>query len=269
MDIEKQNILQVSGLKVKFDDHTILHDISFNVIRDETLAIIGPNGAGKTVLFEALLGLIGYEGIVQWAPDVKIGYVPQKLSLGKDIPLTVLEFLQFKEKNMQKIHLVLGEVGFQTEAEHLHNDRRVLKTRIGALSGGELQRVLIAYALLGDPNVLLFDEPTAGVDIAGEETIYSLIHKLQAKVDLTIIFISHEVQVVNQYATNVLCLNREQISFGPPLKVIDKETLNKLYGGEVRLHVHKANTSLTVEHEHHEEHQHEHQSDHDHHEHND
>jgi len=248
-----ENILSVNNLKVIFDNHTILNNISFDVKRDDTLAVLGPNGAGKTVLFRALLGLIPYEGKIEWAPNINIGYVPQKLSVGKDIPLTVAEFLQFKEKDMNKIYLVLEEVGFQKEAEHIHNDRRVLKTRIGALSGGELQRVLIAYALLGDPQVLLFDEPTTGIDVAGEETIYGLINKLQAKVDLTIIFISHEIQVVNQYAVNVLCLNREQISFGPPLKVIDKETLNKLYGGEVHLHVHNINVLHAGEHTHHHE----------------
>lgn len=236
--MEKQNLLTVSGLKVKFDNHVILDDISFEIKRDDTLAIIGPNGAGKTVLFRALLGLIPFEGSIQWAPDIKIGYVPQKLSVGHDIPLTVSEFLRFKEKSSEKIQEVLLEVGFQKEAQHLHNDKRVLKTRMGALSGGELQRVLIAYALLGNPQVLLFDEPTAGVDVSGEETIYALIHKLQAKEDLTIIFISHELQVVNHYAANVLCLNKEKICFGPPLKVIDKETLTKMYGDEVNLYQH-------------------------------
>jgi len=234
----KKNILTVIGLKVEFDNHTILDDVSFEVGRDDTLAIIGPNGAGKSVLFRALLGLVPYKGTVIWSPDAKIGYVPQKLAVAKDLPLTVSEFLHFKEKNQAKILEVIESVGFMKEAEHLHNDIRVLNTRLGDLSGGELQRVLIAYALLDDPNVLLFDEPTAGVDIAGEETVYSLIHKLQADEDLTIIFISHELGVVYQYATNVLCLNKENISFGPPMKVVNKVNLAKLYGEEVHLHKH-------------------------------
>ncbi|QQG41144.1 MAG: metal ABC transporter ATP-binding protein [Candidatus Woesebacteria bacterium] len=236
--MEKDNVLSVHGLKVKFDNHIILDDVSFEIKRDDTLAIIGPNGAGKSVLFRALLGLIPFEGKIEWASNINIGYVPQKLFVEKDLPLTVSEFLRFKEDNKEKIHQVLLEVGFQHESDHFHNDKRVLATRIGALSGGELQRVLIAYALLGNPQVLLFDEPTAGVDVTGEETIYSLIHKLQKKEDLTIIFISHELQVVNHYAANVLCLNREKICFGPPLKVIDKETLTKMYGEEVNLYQH-------------------------------
>jgi zinc transport system ATP-binding protein len=234
----KKNILSVTGLSVEFDNHKILDDVSFEVGRDDTLAIIGPNGAGKSVLFRALLGLVPYTGRVEWAADAKIGYVPQKLAVAKDIPLTVNEFLHFKEKNEVKIHEVIRSVGFLEAAEHLHNDQRVLNTGLGDLSGGELQRVLIAYALLGDPNVLLFDEPTAGVDVSGEATIYDLIHKLQADEDLTIIFISHELQVVNHYANNVLCLNKENISFGPPMNVVNKETLAKLYGEDVHLHKH-------------------------------
>jgi zinc transport system ATP-binding protein len=231
-------ILSVSNLKVKFDEHIILNDISFEVKRDDTLAVIGPNGAGKTVLFRTLLNLISYSGEIVWAKDAKIGYVPQKLAVAKDLPLTAGEFLSFKEKDYLRICEILAEVGFQKKSEHTHNDYRVLNTRLGDLSGGELQRILIAYALLEDPNVLLFDEPTAGVDVAGEETIYSLIHRLQTKKDLTIIFISHELQVVNHYADNVLCLNKEKISFGPPMKVVNKENLERLYGEEISLHKH-------------------------------
>jgi zinc transport system ATP-binding protein len=235
---EKKNILTVSGLNVEFNNHVILDDVSFEVGRDSTLAIIGPNGAGKSVLFRALLGLIPYKGTVTWNSDAKIGYVPQKLAVTNDLPLTVNEFLHFKEKDQKKIYEVIESVGFMKEASHVHNDKRVLGTRLGDLSGGELQRVLIAYALLGEPNVLLFDEPTAGVDIAGEETVYSLIHKLQADEDLTIIFISHELGVVYQYADTVLCLNKEKVCYGPPRIVIDKESLAKMYGEEVHLYQH-------------------------------
>jgi zinc transport system ATP-binding protein len=232
------NILKVTDLKVVFDHHVILDDISFEIERDDTLAVVGPNGAGKSVLFRALLGLVPYTGKVEWAGDAVIGYVPQKLAVAKDLPLTVGEFLGFKEKRHDQIHRVLEEVGFKKTSAHVHDDHRVIKSRLGTLSGGELQRVLIAYALLDNPNVLLFDEPTAGVDVAGEETIYSLIHKLQAKADLTIIFISHELGVVNKYAGNVLCLNKEKICFGPPSTAIDKDTLNKMYGEEVHLYHH-------------------------------
>ena len=224
-------LLSVSNLKVKLNNHLILSDISFEVRRDDTVAIIGPNGAGKSVLFRTILGLLPHEGVVKWSPSVKIGYVPQKLYVAKDIPLTVAEFLSFKESNFDKILQVLGQVGFGKRED-------ILKMKLGVLSGGELQRILIAFAVMGNPNVLLFDEPTSGVDLSGEETVYQLISKLQAEKDLTIIFISHELEVVYKYAATVLCLNKEKVCFGPPRKVIDKENLEKLYGEDIHLYRH-------------------------------
>ena len=248
-----ENILEVKDLSVVRNGHTILEKVSFNVEVGDTLAIIGPNGAGKTTLFRAILNLIPYTGVVSWKEDIRIGYVPQKLYVGNDLPLTTLEFLRLKDSNFENIKSVLFSVGLNDKGEYIDSfEKHILQSRLGDLSGGELQRVLIAYALLGKPNVLLFDEPTAGIDVTGEETIYDLIHKLQAEDDLTIIFISHELQVVNHYANNVLCLNKEKISFGPPMTVVSRETLAKLYGEDVHLHKHEELTP----HKHPEEHNH-------------
>jgi zinc transport system ATP-binding protein len=201
--------LIVKDLTVRFDNHAILENLSFDLVRDGTLAVIGPNGSGKSVLFKALLGILPYEGKITWASSAKIGYVPQKLSVDSDLPITVLEFLQLKEKNMSKINEIMSVVGFKKKAEHVHHDLRVLKTRLGSLSGGELQRILMAYALLGDPNVLLLDEPTAGVDLEGEETFYELFAKLKKDTDLTIIFITHDMEVVKAYSDKVLEFNHK------------------------------------------------------------
>ena len=222
-------LLSVTNLKVKFDGRVILNNIDFNVAKNEAVAIIGPNGAGKSVLFRAILGLIPYEGKVEWKEGIKIGYVPQKLSVAKDFPLTTSEFLSLKEKDKEKVLKVIGEVGFEKDG---------LKKRIGVLSGGEFQRVLIAFALLGSPNVLLFDEPTAGVDLSSEETIYSLLHRLQEKKALTVILISHELGIIYKYANTVVCLNKERVCFGPPREVLDRENLAKLYGEEIGVYQH-------------------------------
>ncbi len=222
-------LLSVSNLTITIDDHVLLDKVSFNVEKGTSLAIIGPNGAGKTLLFKAILGLIDYQGEVKWLEKVKIGYVPQKVFVGKEIPLTVEEFMHLKEHSKKKIADSLKEVG---------KSQSILKTKLGSLSGGELQRVLIAFSLLGDPDILFFDEPTSGVDVAGEETVYALIHKLQKERGLTILFISHELEIVYKYATNVLCLNKEGICFGPPREAIDKESLEALYGEEVHFYKH-------------------------------
>lgn len=204
-----EKILTVSNLTVKFGNHSVISNLNFDLVRDGTMAVIGPNGSGKSVLFKSLLGLIEYEGNITWSKDVKIGYVPQKLSVDIDLPITVLEFLQLKEPDLVKINEILAVVGFKKKAEHIHHDVRVLSTRLGGLSGGELQRILMAYALLGKPNVLLLDEPTAGVDLEGEETFYELFARLKKDVDLTIIFISHDMEVVKAYSDKILELNHK------------------------------------------------------------
>lgn len=206
----RSNILSVEKLNVSFSDHIIIKNLSFDVERDSTVAIIGQNGSGKTVLFKCLLGLMEYQGEVQWQEDARIGYVPQKMSVSKELPLTVLEFLKLKENKESEIRKILDLVGFKKEGTgHIHNDIRILKSQLGSLSGGELQRVLMANALLGDPNVLLLDEPTAGVDIEGEETFYSLFKELKKDKDLTIIFISHDPEAVKKYADVTLKLKHD------------------------------------------------------------
>lgn len=204
-----ENILEVKDLNVSFGEHKIISDLNFSVKRDDTLAVVGPNGSGKTVLLKTLLGLIKHTGEITWHNDVRIGYVPQKLSIGRDLPITVCEFLKLKDSNQKEIENVLIKVGFKPKTEHRHHDLRVLDTRIGDLSGGELQRILMAYALMKDPNVLLLDEPTAGVDISGEKKFYELFKELKKDSDLTIIFISHDKEIVEIYADKVLKLSND------------------------------------------------------------
>jgi len=219
-------ILEVKNLIVNFDSHRILDGVSFGVEKGDVLAIIGPNGAGKTTLFRALIGAIRFEGEIKKAADLRIGYVPQKIDLDRDLPLMVKEYFTLKksretEKNRYSAEEVLNLVQLSGSFS---------KKRLSELSAGELQRVMIAWAIMDKPQLLLFDEPTASIDIAGQETIYELLHRLQHTNNLTLILISHDLTVVYRHATKVLCLNRKQACFGVPEEVLTPKAMESLYG---------------------------------------
>lgn len=230
-------ILDVRDLSVSFDKLEVLKDISFSVDEGDVLAIIGPNGAGKSVLFRALMNLISYDGEIKWREDVKIGYVPQKLFEKTELPLTIKEFFILKSKNLffkdkQLIDSILHEL------KSVGLEPGILNQQITNLSRGQFQRVLIAWAILGHPNVLLFDEPTAGIDIAGEGSIYNLLHKLQNEREMTVLIISHDLNIVYRYADKVLCLNKEGLCFGEPKKALTGEQITRLYGESAFYHHH-------------------------------
>ena len=151
-------ILSVRDLTIRFGDSAVIQHLNFEVDLGDSIAIIGPNGAGKTVLLHALLQLLPYEGVIQWSPDAKLGYVPQKVAADRQLPLQVNDLLEAKAALLklpaQDIRFVSDRVGLTP---------RLLETSVGILSGGEFQKALIAFALLGNPNVLLFDEPTASL----------------------------------------------------------------------------------------------------------
>ncbi len=232
------NMLTVKNLSVRFGGYAALEGVSFDIKKGDFVAVIGPNGAGKTVLFRAILGLLNREGEVHWPAHAKIGYVPQKLSVEKDLPLTVLEFLRLKNAVDEEVYEALGSVGLLQNHDQHHLQGHLLNVRLGQLSGGELQKVLIAYALINHPDILLFDEPTAGVDIGGEETIYSLLGKLHSEHDLTVIMITHDLNMISRYAKSVLCLNKKMVYFGPPKGALEAANLGKLYGENVSVYIH-------------------------------
>ena len=221
-------ILEVKNLSVSFNDLDIIDDLNFEVNKGDNVAIIGPNGSGKTVLLRALLNNLKYKGEIKWAASngaaVKIGYVPQRLAIDRTLPLTLKEFLQTKisiyeeRESLIEENLKLVKLG----KEHLSQP-------VGKLSGGQWQRALIAFALIGSPDVLLFDEPTASVDSPSEEQIYETLHELQDAKNLTVILISHDLSLVNRYSNKVLCLNKKQICFGEPTEALAAENLQKLY----------------------------------------
>jgi len=214
-------ILTVSNLSVKLQQETILDNISFKVGRGTTVAIVGPNGAGKTTLLKVLLGLVPHIGEIKFEGKVRIGYVPQQF-LVPDVPITVSEFLSLKSK-----------IDFEDSLHSVGLDaKNILHKRMNAISGGEMQRVLIAWAIVDKPDILLFDEPTTNVDIGSEEIIYETLNKLEKALGMTILLISHDMHVVTHYSDYVLALNKSVIFYGDPKKLSDPLLLKKIYGTE-------------------------------------
>lgn len=222
-------ILKVTNLNVRLENEEVIKDLSFEVKRGDVLTVLGPNGAGKTVLLKALLGVLPYKGEIKWEKGVKIGYVPQRLPFIKETPMNIEEFFELKGASKKEIKETLNSVGFE---------ENFLNKNIGELSSGQFQRILIAWALIGNPDVLLFDEPTTGIDIGGEETIYGLLAELKEERNLTILLVTHDLSVVYKFSNYVICLNRCPICQGSPKEVLIPETLRKLYGEEVKFYEH-------------------------------
>lgn len=247
-------LLEVKNLTVILNNELIIDNLSFSLNKGDVLAIIGPNGSGKTTLFKAMLGIIDYRGEINWSEKVKIGYVPQRLDFDKSTPLTVKELFLLKEKGnfifsksdiyLEKFKKILDEV----DGSHLLNKSLI------DLSLGEMQRILIAYALLDNPDVLFFDEPTAGIDLGAEMTIYSLLYKIAESRTLTMLLISHDLNIVYKYADSVLCLNRKMVCYGVPKEVLTPKQLVELYEGHAAFYKHKHKIS-----EHHKELEHHHE----------
>jgi len=223
-------MLTVENLNVAFDGVPVITDLSFEVKAGEVLVILGPNGAGKTTLLRALLGLVPYTGTIRWATE-DISYLPpQELLERRGLPpLSIEEFFRFKAVSRAQIVRIFEGVGL---------DPALLTRGYGALSTGQFQRMIIAWALVDEPSVLLFDEPTSGIDIGGQETIYSLLHRFWKERNLTILLVTHDLNVVWEHAETVLCMNREKICYGPPRRVLTPDELEKIYGSGIKYYEH-------------------------------
>ena len=236
------SIVEIKNLTVQYPDVKALDDVSFTVNQGDFLGIIGPNGAGKSTLFDVMLNLnTKYQGALKFfGEDIKkskkylkeIGYVPQKPIFEKNFPATVNDVVRMglrKESDENKIDKILQQLWI-----HELSNRR-----IGELSGGQLQRVFIAKALVNSPKILILDEPVTGIDQQSIELFYSILRELNSKQKITIIWSSHDLDAVNKLANHVACLNRTLFFHGVSEKFFSDDKLVKQYSeASMQEHMH-------------------------------
>ena len=231
--------VKINSLSVTLNNVTILDNITASVPRGVCTAIVGPNGAGKSTLAKALLNEIPHSGTVMFGNSSNVyttkqprwGYVPQKIQFDRNMPLTVMEFLASSLTLRPlfcgispKLKTKIGEMLETVECPYLAN------RQLGKLSGGELQRVLLASALLQKPEILLLDEPAAGVDFQGEKLCCGLLEKFRRKYQFTQIMISHDLATVAAHAAHVICINHKLVAAGHPADVLTQENLQAAFG---------------------------------------
>lgn len=218
---------KISNFSVKKGETVILKDINMHIHCGDLTAIIGPNGAGKSTLLKAILGEVPHEGTLSFVDEKdnkmrepNIGYVPQTLEFDRTSPISVRDLFNVTYSNFpiwvkrsERIDNVAKDVLKRVEAEDL------LDKKLGALSGGELQRVMLALALNPMPDILLLDEPVSGVDKRGMNLFYETVSKIRKKYDLTVILISHDFEAVKKYADKVILIDKEILKQGSPNEV--------------------------------------------------
>ena len=235
--------LRVQDLTVKIGANTILENIRLHAHCGEMIALIGPNGAGKSTLLKTILGQQAYDGIISFSVPgsrnrkPKIGYVPQSPAFDPGDPVTLADLLACC---MSKRPAFLGQSKALREKiaaclERVHSDNLIDK-RIGTLSGGELQRVLLALALEPLPNILILDEPLSGVDVEGMENMMDMLDEIRKTYDLSILMITHDFSMLPRYADQVVLLNKKIIRQGSPDDILNSEDFRQVFhrkGGAV------------------------------------
>jgi zinc transport system ATP-binding protein len=216
------NLLELNNIDLLIGKRHILHQIDLQLAPGEILTIIGPNGAGKTTLVRIALGLLQpTSGQVRRRSNMRIGYMPQRLYLDPTFPISVKRFLNMAGAGQSdKITSVLEEVG----AVHVFN------STMQSLSGGELQRVLLARVLLRDPDLLVLDEPVQGVDVHGQLELYQLISRIRDQHQCAVMMVSHDLHMVMAATDRVLCLNQHICCSGSPEAVTNDPAYLELFG---------------------------------------
>lgn len=218
-------LIKISNLEVKYGSKFVLKNMNLSLNAGEIVTIVGPNGSGKTTLFKAIIGTVPIsKGTIEVKPNLRIGYVPQQLKIDQTLPITVERFLKLSninfEKSQDKTELILGS-------------KDLLDVQINSLSGGEMQRVLLARALINDPQILLLDEATRGLDQPGVATFYRKIENIRKSTNCAILMISHDLHVVMSSSDRVICVNGHICCQGTPEIVATSPEYQALFGGDV------------------------------------
>lgn len=216
------DLVRLTDVDVRFGNNHIIKQVSFTLHKDCITTLIGPNGAGKTTLVRVVLGLIRPSSGQIWKQDkLSVGYMPQKLHIDRTFPLTVKRFLEtVNGVTLEKINSTLGSV----RADHLLNHS------MHDLSGGETQRVMLARALLRDPELLVLDEPVQGVDVNGQTELYELISHIRKERKCGVLMISHDLHLVMSATDHVICFNQHICCSGHPEKVSTDPSFVSMFG---------------------------------------
>ena len=228
--------LKVTDLGVQFGGEEVLHDVSFHLHCGEIVALIGPNGAGKSSLFRTILGQVPHTGTIEFqrAGGDKtrplIGYVPQSPSFDRGDPVSVLDFFAAAVDHYPVFFPIPKALRRRVTAclERVHGEGLIDK-RLGALSGGELQRVLLALALEPLPHILILDEPLSGVDIDGERQLLDMLDEIRTRFDLSILLSTHDFATLDQYADKVILLKSQVLQVGTPAQVLSSPEFQAVF----------------------------------------
>ena len=222
-------LIELKQVNVIFAEKTALRDINLIIYPNSIITIVGPNGGGKSTLLKTLLKLQKpSSGEVLYHDKVRIGYVPQKIHLDHSLPLTVSRFLRLsKGVNKRDVEATLTQLSIHHLAEQ----------NMQKLSGGEMQRVLLARAILNKPNLLVLDEPTQGVDINGQAELYQLIHQTQQALNCAVVMVSHDLHIVMADSKEVLCINQHICCAGTPETLSNDPTFMRLWGNQIAQNV--------------------------------
>ena len=217
-------LIDISKLEVKYGSKKVLQNINLSLNANEIVTIVGPNGSGKTTLFKAIIGSVPLsKGKISIKPNLRIGYVPQQLKVDQTLPITVERFLKLATRNNNDIEKMIAFFGSEN----------IFREQINSLSGGQMQRVLLARALVNKPEILLLDEATRGLDQPGIEAFYRKIENISKETNCAVLMISHDLHVVMRASDRVICVNGHICCQGTPENVSTSPEYQTLFGSNV------------------------------------